>query len=1115
MEHRSQRVFTPAWMGSAVLVVFSAACGSGPSHEPVVDSTCALAPTALDRDGDGLDDEVELGGWTVTVIDRLGTPSSFEVVSDPGRADSDGDGLCDGDERAWGSDPGRADTDGDGLDDPAEVNQWGTEPFIVDTDADSLSDRREIELGTSPVLADTDGDGRDDGIEVAELTPPRLSDLPRPALAFVGTMDIGLNMKLESGEIVTNDVSTSLERSQSSTFRRSSVVVSGNSVTKSRSMTASAEASYPWGAKVKVEGTLSKTENSFNETTTSWSRDSTRSSQRAYAEALSKTRSQGRTIESGTLAFQLRIRNEGRRTFRISDVVVTALRRSPDDPTQFTSVATLALPEAANDLVLGEGEEAGPFRVAAEISANAAQELLANPTGIFFRVASRRLFDVESEDFAFSVGESTYNRTASIVIDYGDQGSVETHRVATNTHRTPSGDAAGVRLGEVLRDVLGFVPGVDYTTGLRNGTSVLTSIGGVGLSDPADQGPARFWVVMAAENEDPGVKTSVEERILSDGVDFEDIRLFKRDQIYLAYVRDADRDGLYAREEYLYGTFDDPAEVSSSAPGGATAQDSDADGITDFEEIRSGWTVDSPVEPYASTPRVFSDPTSPDADGDGWDDLREREAGTDPKSRDTDGDGIADPDDDRPLRPLLSTPPRVRSLRPEAYATSVAATSPITAEFDQPMGDDATLWVHASFQGAVSGRIELSPDRRTVRFLPDAPFFAGETVEVTVGAGAVNLDGFGVADPVVARFRVAASPSSGSFVAEPETYESRERTRHLAPGDFDHDGAIDLASASWGDVEIFLNRAEGLQRVADATLSADLNGLQVGDLDGDGWLDLVGTTNQGDRAAVVVALNRADGTGRFFEPTSYGLESVGGGAWRSPGSLALGDLDGDGDLDVVTANRSATFLSILRNNGDGRFGSLQAVSVELGTAGGQNPYAIVCLDADLDGDLDLAAGKHGSRDLTLIVNEAGHFVARASYGIAGSALGGGVADDLDADGYPDVVVGAESDAVSLSRNDGTGGFTASVDLRIPDLGADVVAGDLDGDGDLDLAAAYSRNEIGVLKNAGDATFPAPIEILGGSGAERTLDRLALFDLDGDGDLDIASNGYPFQLFVND
>ena len=97
------------------------------------------------------------------------------VGTSPLEADTDGDGLDDGQELAIGTDPLSADTDGDGIGDWAEVAA-GTDPTLADTDGDGLDDAEEATLGTNPLSADTDGDAMPDAWEVAHGLNPLLGD---------------------------------------------------------------------------------------------------------------------------------------------------------------------------------------------------------------------------------------------------------------------------------------------------------------------------------------------------------------------------------------------------------------------------------------------------------------------------------------------------------------------------------------------------------------------------------------------------------------------------------------------------------------------------------------------------------------------------------------------------------------------------------------------------------------------------------------------------------------------------------------------------------------------------------------------------------------------------
>jgi hypothetical protein len=98
--------------------------------------------------------------------------------TDPNNADSDGDGLTDGDEvLVYGTHPLNPDTDNDGLTDGDEVNVHATDPLNPDSDGDGLTDGEEVNVhGTDPLNPDTDSDGMPDGWEVANGTDPKVYD---------------------------------------------------------------------------------------------------------------------------------------------------------------------------------------------------------------------------------------------------------------------------------------------------------------------------------------------------------------------------------------------------------------------------------------------------------------------------------------------------------------------------------------------------------------------------------------------------------------------------------------------------------------------------------------------------------------------------------------------------------------------------------------------------------------------------------------------------------------------------------------------------------------------------------------------------------------------------
>ena len=235
-----------------------------------------------------------------------------------------------------------------------------------------------------------------------------------------------------------------------------------------------------------------------------------------------------------------------------------------------------------------------------------------------------------------------------------------------------------------------------------------------------------------------------------------------------------------------------------------------------------------------------------------------------------------------------------------------------------------------------------------------------------------------------------------------------------------------------------------------------------------------------------------DGSGTFAPHSVY---AVG----EDPSSVFSADLDGDGDLDLATANAFFGDVSVLLNNGDGTFAPHSVYAV------GEDPYSVFSADLDGDGDLDLAAANAGSYNVSVLLNNGdGTFLPHSDYPV-GHYPGSVFSADLDGDGDLDLAAGnAASDNVSVLLNNGDGTFAPHSVYAAGDAPYSVFSADLDGDGDLDLAAAnWGSNNVSVLLNNGDGTF-APDSVY----AVGTW-SLSVFsaDLDGNGDLDLAVANY--------
>ena len=125
----------------------------------------------------------------------------------------------------------------------------------------------------------------------------------------------------------------------------------------------------------------------------------------------------------------------------------------------------------------------------------------------------------------------------------------------------------------------------------------------------------------------------------------------------------------------------------------------------------------------------------------------------------------------------------------------------------------------------------------------------------------------------------------------------------------------------------------------------------TGDLDGDGNLDLAVANYYSDNVSVLLG----NGDGTFQTAANYG-------AGDGPVSVATGDLDGDGNLDLAVANSNSDNVSVLLGNGDGTF------QTAANYGAGEVPFSVATGDMDGDGNLDLAMANYYSDNVSVLIN---------------------------------------------------------------------------------------------------------------------------------------------------
>ena len=195
-----------------------------------------------------------------------------------------------------------------------------------------------------------------------------------------------------------------------------------------------------------------------------------------------------------------------------------------------------------------------------------------------------------------------------------------------------------------------------------------------------------------------------------------------------------------------------------------------------------------------------------------------------------------------------------------------------------------------------------------------------------------------------------------------------------------------------------------------------------------------------------------------------------------PSSVAIGDLNGDGNRDLVTADYSDNTVSVLLGDGSGGFSAAAGSPFAVGV----NPISVAIGDLNGDGHPDLATADNTDNTVSVLLGDgSGGFSAAAGSPFAVGAAPSSVAiADLNGDGNRDLVTADSGNTVSVLLGDGSGGFSAAAGSPFADGGnpSSVAIGDLNGDGQPDLVTAkYSVSTVSVLLNTStpaDSTPPS-------------------------------------------
>jgi hypothetical protein len=382
----------------------------------------------------------------------------------------------------------------------------------------------------------------------------------------------------------------------------------------------------------------------------------------------------------------------------------------------------------------------------------------------------------------------------------------------------------------------------------------------------------------------------------------------------------------------------------------------------------------------------------------------------------------------------------------------------------------------------------------------DGRFETGETYSAGFPhyLAAADLNGDGKLDLVSVDQGVQVLPGNGDGTfSDPSIYLSGFDTFYFfAVADFSGAGKPGLAITAQRSVIILPGNGTGgfpqlTTYVAGRCDYGGISGFVLADVNGDGTLDVI--TESTECAGSVLLGTPSGGFGPQIPYSTPGGQVA----------VAVGDFNGDGKPDLAVANggRRSPTVSVLLGNGDGTFQTAVTYPV------GRKSADVAIGDFNGDGNLDLAVVDRAGPVTILLGKGDGTFTAGKSIALKGGFV---AVADLNGDGKTDLIVGSIARASILLGN-GDGTFQAPMHYHVRKGAKAFALADLNGDGNLDLVAAgrgphgdpTGNSGYSILLGNGDGTFQPAVH----NKLPFPTGALMVADFDGDGKPDLAmANG---------